>query len=707
MELQLGKKTYVTIEYSNYGCSLPLTLVWGCKSVLGPQFALIPLCKSGRHFYTLEMKSNHVWEEPLVAIGLIIPDVSKIKIYSVHISEEPLGKPELVMDFIGPQSAINREDKPFYVKARFTNVGGGVGEIKEIKLDVPKGLIIEEGPLPLPPYFIDYGSLFNVVWKLKSSEPGKYSLKVQARMGNDFVVENTGEITVLPTVHRIEVDYVPEPKPIKTKVDLCAFYFPGWDKPEKWDCIMTIAPIRKPALGYYDEGNPECVDWQIKWAVENGIKCFLVDWYWVGGKQSLTHWFEAYRKARYRDYLKVAIMWANHNPPNTHTPEDWEKMNLEWIEKYFSLPSYYKIDNKPLVCIWSPENLRNDVGGSDAVKSLISKSQELAREHGFEGIVYMAINNNQTQSEVKTLLQEGYTYFTNYHEFHRALYKSSYPNYGRYEDVVETSPVAWQEKDRFCEGITYYPLVETGWDSRPWHGSKAIIIGGRRPELFKELLLRARTFAEETNKKIIVLGPLNEWGEGSYIEPNVEFGFSMYEAIREVFATANTEPLPVNIGPEDVHKGPYDFRFPPLQTSWDFHDDMSGWRVFNGVEGLSVIEGSLTGNIVSENPSIYYFFYETEGIPAYKYPRATIRLRLDKIPEPVSQLRLYWSYKGLNFSDENSITLPVRADGKYYIYTFDLRAHPRWLGKIKSIKIMPTSHISAVFWIDSFSFHTN
>ncbi|MCB9784225.1 MAG: glycoside hydrolase family 99-like domain-containing protein [Candidatus Omnitrophica bacterium] len=85
-------------------------------------------------------------------------------------------------------------------------------------------------------------------------------------------------------------------------------------------------PIRKPMLGYYDEGDPECVDWQIKWAVENGITCFLVDWYWIQGKQHLTHWFEAYKKSKYQDDLKVAIMWANHNPPGTHSREDWREV---------------------------------------------------------------------------------------------------------------------------------------------------------------------------------------------------------------------------------------------------------------------------------------------------------------------------------------------------------------------------------------------
>ena len=142
-------------------------------------------------------------------------------------------------------------------------------------------------------------------------------------------------------------------------------------------------PVRKPLLGYYDEGNPECVDWQIKWAVENGISCFLVDWYWVQGSQQLTHWFDAYRKARYRDYLKVAIMWANHNPPGTHSVEDWRKRHGHWIDQYFNLPGYYRIDGKPAVFIWDPPgHPQRPRGLRSRAEGRSTSAKELARARG-------------------------------------------------------------------------------------------------------------------------------------------------------------------------------------------------------------------------------------------------------------------------------------------------------------------------------------
>ncbi len=708
VSLLLGKKKYISIEYSAMKNSNSLGLIWASQDSIGPQFISIPLISDAKtHIAVLDMSQYPIWKEPLLALGLNVKDIAKTKIFSISIGEEPANKPELIVSYFGADQGVVRAEREIPILLRLANQGGGIARVDDLKFKHPESLTIKEGPRPEPPYEIEYDDYIDIYWTVLPEKPGIYPIEIIPTSKGSALTINTGELQILPDLKSISAEYVPEPKPIKTKVDICAFYFPGWDSAEKWDCIMTTAPIRKPVLGYYNEGNPECVDWQIKWAVENGIKCFLVDWYWVAGKQSLTHWFEAYRKARYRDYLKVAIMWANHNPPNTHSAEDWEKVNNEWIDNYFNLPSYYRINNKPLVCIWSPENIRRDLGGSEAVKDLFDKSQQWARDAGYEGIEFMAINNNQSAGELQILKNEGYTSFTNYHEFYKAVYMSQTPNHARYEDVVSTIPSIWMEKHNLCEGMMYYPVVETGWDSRPWHDSRALVIEGRTPELFKSMLLSVRNFIRETNTPMIVLGPLNEWGEGSYVEPNTEFGFTMYEAIRDVFVSTNTQSLPVNITPKDVGLGPYDFPIPPFETSWDFHESLTGWKIFRGISEIKIEEGSLTGRTNTEDASLYFFYYGLKGLKSHQYPRATLRLRVDT-PTPVeNKAQLYWSSKGTQFNEENSITIPIRADGGYYTYTFNLRDHPNWTGRIKSIRIDPCTLNNVNIWIDSFTLHQN
>ena len=163
------------------------------------------------------------------------------------------------------------------------------------------------------------------------------------------------------------------------------------------------------------------MDWQIKWAVENGISCFLVDWYWVAGSQHLFHWFDAYRKARYRDYLQVAIMWANHNPNGTHSREDWRNVTQEWIDKYFNLPRAITISmGKPAVFLWNDNLIRDDLGGSDAVAEAFAESQQMAQDAGHNGIEFIILRHHANAQDLEKCNKEGYAGHTSYHEFGHA-----------------------------------------------------------------------------------------------------------------------------------------------------------------------------------------------------------------------------------------------------------------------------------------------
>ena len=52
--------------------------------------------------------------------------------------------------------------------------------------------------------------------------------------------------------------------------------------------MLDAFPERTPLLGYYREGDPSVMDWQIKWVVEHGISFFAFDWYWDRGRRQLA-----------------------------------------------------------------------------------------------------------------------------------------------------------------------------------------------------------------------------------------------------------------------------------------------------------------------------------------------------------------------------------------------------------------------------------
>ena len=77
-------------------------------------------------------------------------------------------------------------------------------------------------------------------------------------------------------------DYVPKPKPVTAShllgVQSCNLWLEGRAY-AGWDYVYPYRDNRKPLLGWYDEGNPEESDWEIKWQVEHGIGFEQHCWY--------------------------------------------------------------------------------------------------------------------------------------------------------------------------------------------------------------------------------------------------------------------------------------------------------------------------------------------------------------------------------------------------------------------------------------------
>jgi hypothetical protein len=358
-------------------------------------------------------------------------------------------------------------------------------------------------------------------------------------------------------------NYVPEPQPATCKYDLGAFYFPGWDSEKRWKPILNYTD-RKPLLGWYDEANPECVDWQIKWAVEHGIRFFMVDWYWDKGNRQLDHWIhKGLMNAKFRQYMKWCVMWANHNPPGSHSAEDWQKVTQYWIDNYFGTSEYYRIDDRPVVVLWAPSNIQRDLGSPEKVAELFAASQEMAKKAGYKGIYFVAMGYFLPAPVCAQLKSQGYEARTTYHAFPYAEKKitvEKQPNgssHFSFSEVIHYSPELWQVEDQRSSGLDYWPIIETGWANEPWAGkAKALVIEDRTPEKFGELCRLAREYADKHNKKIIAIGPWNEWGEGSYIEPYSKHGFGHLDELRAAFCEPGN--YPPNLTPADLGRGPYD-----------------------------------------------------------------------------------------------------------------------------------------------------
>lgn len=218
-------------------------------------------------------------------------------------------------------------------------------------------------------------------------------------------------------------------------------------------------------------------------------------------------------------------------------------------------------------------------------------------------------------------------------------------------------------------------MVDTGWDARPWHGNEAQVIAGRTPALFKTLLQEAKTFAESAQSSLIVLGPVNEWGEGSYIEPATEYGFKMLEAIRDVFGVGEPASWPVNVGPADIGRGPFDFPEQKVLSHWTFDNGAEGWERMMGLDEITVADGVLQANSTSRDPA---FVIPLQGIRGRDFDSVRIRMEVKGDGTVVCAAQLFWSRGGQATSEASAVHWPLKEGMNEY--TIRLADNPRWRG---------------------------
>lgn len=683
-------------------------LRWASDEATGLSSQTFNLRPDGRyHTYNVDVGGSKGWGGKLLMLSLQ-PSVqvgATAEIESIKLALDPAGAPDLEVLYFGLEDAVNRAGRTSHLTAKVVNYGGETARGVTAQLELPAGLTATPDPregdntglceFEIPATFR---------WKLTSTKPMATTAKLRlsgpgAPAGTvDTQLEFT---TPFPAP---KADYVPVPQPAPTAYQIGSYYFPRWYRPVDWDCIDKVAPIRKPVLGWYDEREPEIVDWQIKWALEHGVSYFLVDWYWDRGNKHLEHWLnEGFAKAKYRSMFQWCIMWANHNAQGSHSdPKDWENVTQDWIDNFFGQPEYLKQDGKPVVWIWSPFGISRDQGGIEGAKKLLDKSREMVKAAGYPGIVFAAMNAGGSEQQAKDLAAMGYELNSSYHWWGDGPSTAKDPMNFSFELVADSSYKTWVEREKVVEaaGMKWLPVADSGWDSRPWHGDRSRVIYGRTVDQWTRVLRDAKKYLDERDEKQLILGPWNEWGEGSYLEPCAEFGFDMLRAIRQVFTTA--PDVRTDITPVDLGLGPYDMALttPTINGQWDFDQDTGGWNAAMGIAKFELVDGAIHLVTGSTDPALSAGGFK---LRAAKNGYCAIRLKATG-PAEKDSLQLFFATPTRPASEANSVRLEVTCDGQWHTYLLPLKDNPRWRGVIQSLRLDPGSNKDAEYWIDSILF---
>ncbi len=504
---------------------------------------------------TLDLRQYPEWRGTItnLAIGFGTYGREVLTLRSLAIGENDPQRPFLRLRYLGYASGVGRPGKPAELRAVLEHAAGPPLASGKVELQTNGHAACAEPTLPMPA--MGLGDRHEPSWHIVPRSAGQIPVALAVN-GQTF----TRPLVVAQPVGDIDRgDYdVPPPRPVATDYQIGIYYFPGWspDRMATWKRQAEL-PERDPLLGWYEEGRPEVADWHVKWAVENGISFFVYDWYWRDGEEQLGAALnEGFLHARYNHLMKFAIMWANHKPYASHTLEQLLTVTDYWIEHYLRRPNYLTVGGTPYISFFSPEELLTDLGSPGNVREAFEAMRARAQAAGLPGLHFGAIETSGV-IEYPILKAAGFDSITAYNY----LFTGTTVSHSLYRQYLIGCRSKWEHAHQ-AEVLPYIPLMGVGWDGPIWYGPRSQRRLGRRTADFAEGLGQLKTFLDETGQRMAILEAWNEFGEGSYIEPTLEFGFGDIEAVRQVFAKPGD--WPVNVGPDDVAlAGAYDLRLEP------------------------------------------------------------------------------------------------------------------------------------------------
>ena len=675
-------------------------ILWAGDGESGVKKETLRVPGDGRvHRYFLHLKARRAWKGTIGLMRVQTPEGVAQPTDLAFVEEEPVLPPDLIVKSARLSDAFNRVGTPTPLTILLENLGTETARTVQI---VPEKLpasvkVLEKDSHLVKDLYGRESTAFDIVLDCSKAMSFKARFAVKGPGAPTHLVEVPVE--VLPSLNLEKSSYVPEPKPVETDYDIGALYFPGWSRIQAWERVWKVCPERKPVLGWYDEANPEVIDWQIKWLVENGIRTLYVDWYWHKGSQHLDHWVKAFYKAKYRSHIKWAMMWANHNAVGSHSIEDQREVTKFWIENYFNTPEYLRIDDKPVVWMWSAQNMERDAKNEGGCRRLLDVSREMARVAGFKGIYFIAMKWPEADCSRKTIQMYkdlGFDMTGIYHFMSHGGRCDSDRRFP-YSAVADANSMNWWKQYEHKDILPFLPNLSTGWDDRPWNDHCEIY--GKNADDFRRICRAAKDFADRTGVKRLCLAPLNEWGEGSYAEPNAEHGFGFYEAVRETFCKRPAAGWPLNYGPKDVGLGPYDL--PPPEpprrvTHWTFTDgDRHGWQSLMNTRDYRADSEGLSFTSTSHDPAITTWFAPVE---AKDFTHVVVKM---KVCGSKTTAQLFWAGPGGQANEAASLSLPIVCDGVFHEYRFPVSKKPEWRSRVNHFRFDPVGVPNAKVVIDS------
>ncbi len=318
--------------------------------------------------------------------------------------------------------------------------------------------------------------------------------------------------------------------------------------------IGHVQPKVPTELGYYDLRLKNVRERQAELAREAGVEGFCYWHYWFGnGRRLLDLPINEVVRDKKPDF-PFCLGWANHSWEKKTWSDEGDSELLIKQEyggeeddiSHFNaiLPilkdeRYIMVDGKPLFLVFDPTDIPH-------CKDFISLWQKLAIKNGLKGIHFVAqaqpLDNDYTQYYMQGFdavcsNRISQASVTQKHFKRNKLVALKYLmcKFFKIPKMVHYKFVMKEALCKMDEAETVYPQIVCGWDHTPRSGRNGVVFTHFTPALLKK---HALEICKETARKteehqIIFLKSWNEWGEGNFMEPDLEYGTEKIRALSE------------------------------------------------------------------------------------------------------------------------------------------------------------------------------
>lgn len=329
-----------------------------------------------------------------------------------------------------------------------------------------------------------------------------------------------------------------------------------------WVTVKNARPLcaghRQPRVpleqNYYDLLEHNVMQWQARLAKMYNIAGFCFYHYWFkDGKKILEK--PAENLLMWTDIdMPFCFSWANQTWARTWTTiqnintwtgsiyekndkddgillkqsyggkREW-KEHFEYLLPFFKDSRYIQYDGKPVFLIYKPEYMY-------CLDNMMEYWKELAVESGLNGLCVITVRSNcrqWSQADYWLMQEFDYTYIPRENRKKDEAWQIGYKE--TWEGVLGR---AYAEND---EKVFYGGFIDV--DDTPRRGNRGAFIKDASPVVFEKYYRKLVELAAVRKRELIFVNAWNEWGEGAYLEPDMDFKYGYLEAVRSVMDYIN------------------------------------------------------------------------------------------------------------------------------------------------------------------------